>query len=295
MKKIIIILCYLFSIFVQESSLYCQVSFAEEPACYIVEIANNTDMPLIISSPFITTERITVASLDNQANSITKNYLKTNQTECMDECLQQQGIIGSIGSENKSIPFKDKTECMQESGCKDDETVYKNSLVIPAHTKSCIDNLRIPQVSSKEKLPANFKLRQNNYNPLTMQAIGFYIPAQNYTLNYTIVHKPLPIVAFRQKGSVYKYGYNLEHIFGQGVRAVARKDEKNQDDTHQFYAIEINQLKPLDYTQSTDHESHELYDLSTMYLDGGAQVSPLRLESNTFDIIVKRMYKKSCL
>lgn len=296
MKKISMVFGCLLSIMLQQSFLLCQVSFAEEPASYIVEIANNTDMPLIISSPFFATEYIAVAPVKDQAASIAKYCLKTSQTECMDGCTGKQDTIKSMKSyvsEDKNASFKDQTECMQEYGCAKDQAVYRNSLIIPAHTKSRVENLRIPKVSIKEKLPENFKLRPNNYNPLTMQAIGFHIPAQNYPLNYTMVHKPLPLVAFRQKGDIEKNRYNLEHVFGQGVRAIARKDEKNQDDAHQFYAVEVNQLKPVDYSQSKPEHVHELYDLSTMYLDGGSQVTPLSVEPNTFDIIIKRMYKKS--
>lgn len=299
MKKIIMVFGCFLSIMVQHSSLYCQVSFAEESALYIVEIVNNTDMPLIISSPFFVNECIAVVKsipLKDQTESIAKNCLKADRTECMEGCMGEEDSIESIPSclsEKKCVSIKNQAECMQEYGCAKDQTVYKNSLIVAAHTKNCIQNLRLPRVSKRDKLPENFSLRPNNYNPLTMQAIGFHIPAQNYTLNYTLVHKLLPIVAFRQKGPIYKNGYNLEHVFGQGLRAIARKDEKNKDDKNQFYAIAVNQLKPVDYTQSTPQHSHELYDLSTMYLDGGAQVAPLSVESNTFDIIIKKMYKKS--
>jgi len=180
----------------------------------------------------------------------------------------------------KNISLQDQSESIPSMALDS-----KYSLFIPAQTKSFIANLRLPKVDEHVTVPANFTLRPNNYNPLTMQAICFHIPPQNYRLNYTLVHKPLPIFALRQKGDF------LDTIPGEGLRNVLIQDQlsslKSDRHTH-FYTIEVNQVKPIGYVQSIRHQTHELYDLSAMYLDGGAEVEPLSVNPETFDIVISR-------
>lgn len=250
MKKIIVVFGFLLATIIIGQSLYCQSSMhsnfqgQEESACYIAEIINNSDLPLIISSPFFLTEPIVV----------TKNISLDDETESVPTILPG----------------------------------YQNSLTIPARTKSFITNLRLPQVNETEMIPESFRLRPNNYNPLTMKAIGFHVPPQSYALNYTLVHKSLPIFALRQKGPIRKDGYCLESIFGEGLHAIVTRDQKNIHENNQFYSIEVDQSKPVSYEKSIPHETHELYDLSTMYLDGGAEVVPLSVGANTFDVVINK-------
>ena len=203
----------------------------------ITQVINDTDVDVIITSPFMMHDDIFIA----------KNISLINQEESTPE-----KILG-----------------------------YKNSLIIPAQTCSLVSNLKFPHVDVSVTIPENFRLRPNNYNPGTMQAVCFHVPPQSFSVNYTLVHKPLPVFALRQKGE------ELDIVFGEGMHeAIMPDDKKMKNDT--TYTVEIHQRKPIEYLQNVRHETHELYDLSTMYLDGGAQVAPLQLNQDLLDIVIRK-------
>ncbi len=216
---------------------------------YVTEIVNNTYSPLIITSP----------DIKNGDIFITKNVSLTRGQE--------------------SIPVR--------------PTEYRNALQIAPKTKSLIEKLRIPAIAVSFDNEFDFKLRPNNYNPGTMHAICIDLPPQKFQLNYSIIHKPLPVIALRQKGN------QLDLLQGDGLNSINLNDQSilgpmsttiipfiEKIENNQTYTIEVSQIKPIGHFENLRHDGFQ--DLSTMYLDGGAWVSPLHLNPNTLDIVIRK-------
>ena len=216
---------------------------------YISEIINNTYSPLIVTSPDIKNGNI----------FITKNISLVNGKE--------------------SIPCK--------------STEYSNALQIAPRTKSLIANLRMPVITASVDNEQGYKIRPNNYNPGTIHAICIDLPPQKFQLNYSIVHKPLPVIAVRQKGNL------LDIIQGDGLNSIKLDHKKilepmsssiipfvEKIENNATYSIEVSQIKPIGHFENLRHDGFD--DLSTMYLDGGAWVTPLHLNPHTLDIVIRK-------
>jgi len=258
MKKVIIFfLMFVLNFNVVDAQVYQINEFGDQflekifTRAFVSQIINNTYSPLIITSP----------DIKNNDIFIEKNVSLLNQEE--------------------SVPLRSQE--------------YQNSLVIAPKTQSFIYNLKIPMIDASVGGNFDRKLRSNNYNPGTMSAIIFHVPPQKFQLNYSIVHKPLPVFALRQKG---KY---LDILEGEGLNSIYLNDQQilaplfssimpffEKIDENETYTIQVNQVKPIGHFESIRHNSE---DLSTMYLDGGAWVAPLRLNPNTLDIVIYKNNK----
>ena len=258
MKKIVMTLS-LISMIAVEQCLHARIFSSRDSVdqliphdfatSYLTEIINHTESPLIITSPDIKCGDI----------FITKNISLVNGKE--------------------SIPAR--------------PTEYRNAFQIAPKTKSLIANLRIPVIPASFDHEYGFKLQQNNYNPGTIHAICIDLPPQKFQLNYSIVHKPLPVIALRQKGD------QLDLLQGDGLNSVQLNDQSilgpmsssiiqffEKIENNQTYSVEVSQIKPIGHFQDLRHDGYD--DLSTMYLDGGAWVTPLRLNPNTLDIVIRK-------
>jgi len=214
----------------------------------VTQIINNTQSPLIITSP----------DLKHGDIFITKNI----------------SLLDGI----ESLPLRP------------DE--YQHAIIVKPKMKSFITNFKIP--SSGVSIDGIFdrKLSSNNYDSSTMSAICLHVPPQKFQLNYSIVHKPLPVIAVRQKGNL------LDVLEGDGLNSVYLNNQQilaplfssftpfvEKIENNATYTIEVNQVKPIGHFENVRHDND---DLSTMYLDGGAWVTPLNLNPNTLNIMIKR-------